>query len=313
MIECMHVALAGLGLLGCAGGEPLGGAGYGTARAPIVEGDELLGVYDGVAFTVSEGAATLTLVNGASEAVLDDDVPLDRRAVDSILEARPVATVLALSQLYWVGTSALTKLRAYALASMAGGAGDDCAAPADCAAGLSCVGVPFDGSPEIGKCADTAAVIPGDGDDCSAAEPCGGGLTCAGTTIYGGAGYCRPLWMLGAFASAEDVPIPDGSPGGIMSSVVVYGLASVPEDIVVTLDIAHPRPEDLVVTLHAPNTSSDVLWENEASPAAEVIAGWGIDRDDFVNGTWSLQVADTVAGEPGTLHGFTLTVSSRYD
>ncbi len=84
---------------------------YAAAHGWVPAGDELLGIYDGVSFTVDEAAATLALANEADGVWLDDDLGLDRRAVDSILEARPIPSVLALSELYWVGGAALSALR----------------------------------------------------------------------------------------------------------------------------------------------------------------------------------------------------------
>ncbi|GEM_PF-2478171 len=69
-----------------------------------------LGTWDGVTFTVAEAAATVAFVNDASETMLDDEVPLNRRAVDSILDARPVSSVAELSELYFVGYSAMNLL-----------------------------------------------------------------------------------------------------------------------------------------------------------------------------------------------------------
>lgn len=88
---------------------------YAIDNGWLPEDDDILGTWDGVSFTVLEAAWTMALVNSASETVLDDEVPLDRRAVDSILEARPVSTVAHLSDLYYVGGSALAHLQAFAL------------------------------------------------------------------------------------------------------------------------------------------------------------------------------------------------------
>lgn len=77
----------------------------------VPEGDDELGRYDTVSFTVREARAVVSLVNTSSAETLDDDIALDGRAVDAILEARPVQTVLALSELSFVGRSALEKLK----------------------------------------------------------------------------------------------------------------------------------------------------------------------------------------------------------
>ncbi len=55
------------------------------------------------------------MVNDVPAHVLDIDFGLDARAVDSIMRARPVETVDALSRLYYVGGSALRTLKAESL------------------------------------------------------------------------------------------------------------------------------------------------------------------------------------------------------
>ncbi len=76
-----------------------------------VHDDEVFGTFDGVAFTVAESRAAVTLVNTASADVLKTSVGLDPRAVTSIVAARPIATMTALSKLYYVGTAMMTKIK----------------------------------------------------------------------------------------------------------------------------------------------------------------------------------------------------------
>jgi len=84
---------------------------YASRTGWVPGGEDLLGVYDGVSFTVTEAEATLELVNALSTEVLDDDLALDARAVDSISRARPLDTVDQLSRLYYVGGTALRILK----------------------------------------------------------------------------------------------------------------------------------------------------------------------------------------------------------
>lgn len=77
----------------------------------VPAGSDLLGIYDGVSFTVDEAGAVILFVNSATETELDDDLDLDRRAVQSIFEARPIRSVKQLSELYYVGKTALIKLK----------------------------------------------------------------------------------------------------------------------------------------------------------------------------------------------------------
>ncbi len=86
---------------------------YARAHGWVPEDDDLLGSYDGVPFTVAEAVAALDLVNTAPETVLRSDVPLDRRAVNSILAARPIGSMDQLAGLYYVGSAMLQRIKAF--------------------------------------------------------------------------------------------------------------------------------------------------------------------------------------------------------
>jgi hypothetical protein len=73
--------------------------------------DDILGIYDGVGFTVTEADLTLELANTVDPEYLDIDLKLDARAVRSIVEARPIETIDQLSRLYYVGYSALNAMK----------------------------------------------------------------------------------------------------------------------------------------------------------------------------------------------------------
>ena len=79
--------------------------------------------------------------------------------------------------------------------------------------------------------------------------------------------------------------------------------------MLVDLNITHIHPQDLTVTLtspdgtsallvsHAPNgTGTGIVFESSANNF------WGEDA----KGNWTLAVSDTVAGNTGTLNGWTL-------
>ena len=76
---------------------------------------DVLGVYDGVSFTVDQAAATVALANALTETELDDDLRLHSRAAESIALAQPIATIDELARLYYVGGSALSTLKTSAL------------------------------------------------------------------------------------------------------------------------------------------------------------------------------------------------------
>ncbi len=70
-------------------------------------------ILENVAFTAEEATAVMALVADATLIELDDDMALDSRAANSIFDTRPT-TMAALGNCYYVGKSALKKLRAYA-------------------------------------------------------------------------------------------------------------------------------------------------------------------------------------------------------
>jgi len=92
---------------------------FARERGFVPAGDDVLGVWDEVAFTVDEAEATLAWVNAATEEELDE-VLRDSRPVNSILEARPLASMLEVSELYFVGPTMMQRLRD-AAAPAAGG------------------------------------------------------------------------------------------------------------------------------------------------------------------------------------------------
>jgi hypothetical protein len=89
-------------------------AGYASAHGYMNTQHRVVGSFDGVSFTFDQAERTLELVNGSSAHVLDVQLHLDARAVDSIVAARPVQSLGQLAELYWVGPATLTRLRAHA-------------------------------------------------------------------------------------------------------------------------------------------------------------------------------------------------------
>ncbi len=193
------------------------------------------------------------------------------------------------------------------------GAGEACRVGDVCAAPMRCVGIPGDGSTDTGMCVDTTPV-PGEGADCGQRQPCADGTLCAGTTLWG-EGTCVAQWMAGRFINDQWYRIPD-APVPLTSSVVVTGLASVPVDITVTVQIDHSRGTDLRVKLIDPNGDEAILWEDSREVGRGVARSFvssGISRDDAVNGRWTLQIDDQVPNNGGWLKGWDLFVVSRWD
>ncbi|RLB65063.1 MAG: hypothetical protein DRI90_03035 [Deltaproteobacteria bacterium] len=69
---------------------------------------------EGVTFTAEQAAAVVWGVNQATAVELDDDVGLDSRAADNLVNEAPFNSVEEMSPVAYVGASALTKLRTYA-------------------------------------------------------------------------------------------------------------------------------------------------------------------------------------------------------
>ena len=202
------------------------------------------------------------------------DDHLDKRAVDAIFENRPILTLDALSATYWVGPATMARLRSLAL--------------------------------------EAHAPLPGPYESCDELFGCAEGLVCMGSTLWGW-GWCESEDLAGTFYGPGVGEIPDGDGEGVVSQVEVSGLASVPVDIVVTLDIDHADRGQLLVTLIDPNGDESPLWVYESDATDVVYANQGITRDDRVNGTWTLHVADLETGTVGTLEGWELFIVSRWD
>ena len=105
----------------------------------------------------------------------------------------------------------------------------------------------------------------------------------------------------------DNLAIPDGS--GSVSSTITLGSSLRLDKVVVDLNITHPYVSDLTVTLKSPDGDSAVLVSHPASGTGtgivfETTANnfWGEDA----KGNWTLTVTDSVAGNAGTLNGWTL-------
>lgn len=274
-------------------------------------GGQFLGEWDGVRFSVDEAERTLVFVNSAAPDALYA-VLGDPRPVDSIVAARPLASMLQVSELYYVGTVMMQRLKD---AADPGAGGVACMSDDDCPAPYRCVGRPDEY--QAGACR-ALTPIPGEGDECFAAADCEEGLICSGLLTYGDLGFCRPAWMGATFHDGGTSSIP----GIVMdwsskSSQTVWGLASVPEDIAVTVNLEHTDPSSLVIKLVDPNGTEGMVWNGPAMGDAPftpyVIVNNGISRDDQVNGLWGLSIQNVEGRGEGTLSGWDLHLTSRWD
>ncbi len=286
--------------------------------------DQLLGTYDGVDFTYVQGELVLDLVNDASEQVLAD-ASVPSRAIASIVDARPIASIGVLAELYWVGPRTLEHLLA-AVTVVGGPAGGEvCTSNAECTGGLRCVGLAYDGeysdeghppgAVRYGLCRDTSN-RDGIQDDCNVDSDCGPRLICIGQTVYT-QGYCADDWMRGTYTVGGESSIPAvvmTEPTG--SPVLVMGQASVPEDIIVDLDIEHSDPSSLWIGLQPPTGQEAVtLWDGATmtGPIPSRIVDRRIERDNSVNGRFTLLIQNVGGRGEGVFRGYSLTVTSRWD
>lgn len=273
--------------------------------------DDYLGTYDGLDFTVREASQVVHRANTLDARRLDDFAGLDKRAVNSIIEARPIESLEELANLYFVGRSGLARLRDYDGLTKSG---QDCHIGAgECAENLTCYGTGRDS--DLGRCVNLEDVPGGAGDECSDADPCGRGLVCAGLTLGWGWGLCNPEWQSGTYHASHAFHVPDDPRLNFSSAVRVYGQATVPLDIVVTVDVDHDRPRDLALWLEDPNGQIAEVWAKGQGRAgvSEVVVLEGISRDDTVNGLWTLHAFDTRKGKAGVVRGWSLSLTSNFD
>ena len=188
-------------------------------------------------------------------------------------------------------------------------AGQQCRATSECQTGLRCEGV----FANAGVCISTTE-IPGVGNECSSDAACGNAaLICAGATR--GGGLCAPTWMRGGFADATSTTIADNSTTS--RTVNVRGLATVDTDVTIKLTIDHPKPSQLRITLANPNGTEAVVFQGTAATTGSSLVlnqpVVGFSGDESVNGQWTLRVTDLATGSVGSLRGWTLGVTSRWD
>ena len=84
------------------------------------------------------------------------------------------------------------------------------------------------------------------GDECETSADCADDLRCMGAIAYGQGIHCVDTWGVFSWQGPESIP-DDGTE--LVTSVNVQGLASVPVDVVLTIDIDHDRPSDLMLTI----------------------------------------------------------------
>ncbi|MBZ4333380.1 proprotein convertase P-domain-containing protein [Corallococcus sp. AS-1-12] len=281
--------------------------GTGRVELPV---DGWVGTFQGVSFNVAEARRVLAVVNTQPLAALQSTYNVPAAAANAMVAARPFYDILKLGRLPSVDATALQNLKT---ATQQGEEGDPCTGAGTCGPNLHCEGKPYDGSSAYGRCVTTVS-IPGDGASCSRFVPCEEGLACHGLDSGATEGWCRPAWMSGEFTAYADLTL-QGNTTPQTATQPVVGLATVPEDITVELDLAHNNPSKLVLTLEDPGGETALLWDgpNEGTPPKRIPVTRGIPRDGSVNGLWKLHIVNPSGVGNGTLREWKLKLTSRWD
>eukprot|EP01062_Namystynia_karyoxenos_P055403 TRINITY_DN46231_c0_g1_i2.p4 TRINITY_DN46231_c0_g1~~TRINITY_DN46231_c0_g1_i2.p4 ORF type:complete len:176 (+),score=49.08 TRINITY_DN46231_c0_g1_i2:476-1003(+) len=174
-----------------------------------------------------------------------------------------------------------------------------------------CTGKPHDGSFDFGKCR-LRAPLSGEGASCSASKPCEAGLVCVGMLRWSnGEGTCSPGWMQTTLRS--DGPLAVTGPKQ-EQHVVVYGQATVPVDVQLSVKVAHSSLSSLRITLSDPYGDNVVsYWDGTKEtvfPDSKVMGNSG---DASINGKWTLVVENVDGKGSGEVTSWSLYLTSRWD
>lgn len=189
-----------------------------------------------------------------------------------------------------------------------------CGGDGDCPTSSECVGVSPDTG--LGRCVDLAT--PDGGESCTIDTGCAlaEGMMCAGLS-RSDTGMCLPAWMRRSFSGPPTAfEIPDGDAAGIDHPIDVSGLATVDMDVEIDLVIRHPDPSQLRITLTNPDGNEVSVFDGTGGePFYTRIRGplLGLSGDESVNGTWTLHMVDTTAGDAGEVEEVALMIGSRWD
>lgn len=124
---------------------------------------------------------------------------------------------------------------------------------------------------------------------------------------------------LGPFAHFEGaaVAIPDGF-GNAIATVTVSGVARPIASVHAGVQIDHPNPQELRLTLTGPDGTSVLLHDRTGSAQHPINANYGKTdasarslapfQGRAANGTWTLTVEDTAPGTAGRIRSFSVTV-----
>ncbi|MFT5434697.1 MAG: hypothetical protein ACI9OJ_005411, partial [Myxococcota bacterium] len=159
---------------------------------------------------------------------------------------------------------------------------------------------------------------PNIGASCGATQVCGEDLLCAGLT-NGFSGFCNPKWMWGTYYAQTPTAIPDT--GQVTLPLIISAQASVEVDVILYVQITHPDPSKLTLTMLNPlNEEGDIsqavpIFDQEPTTGPNLtlhVPVKGFSGDEVANGEWALVVEDHGAGG-GTVDVLWTEMTSRWD
>jgi len=110
------------------------------------------------------------------------------------------------------------------------------------------------------------------------------------------------------FNAAPNAAIPDNNPTGINVDVSVSGVASASQ-LTVSVNITHTYRGDLVLNLLKDGAQVKTLVQNVGGSAHDLVDSYVLTAAEIgtnLNGTWTVNVADTAAGDTGTVNTISL-------
>jgi len=113
------------------------------------------------------------------------------------------------------------------------------------------------------------------------------------------------------FTATPNTSIPDNDAAGVNVDIPVSGVDGA-KGLAVSVDITHTYRGDLVVTLLEGGTAVKTLVKNQGGSADNLVDTYTLTAAELgssVNGTWTLNVADTAAQDVGTINKVTLAFS----
>jgi hypothetical protein len=270
-------------------------ADYALEHAWTPGSDEHYGTCEGVRFTLDEAERTLAFANTAPAHQLDHEAGLDARAVQTILEARPLPDLETLADLPFVGPDAMRRLKDSSRRLLPP---EWCTHDDECMLGSVCTGVPSD-EEAWGRCVPHAP-LPGEGERCAADADCGLDLVCIGED-HGA--QCIPSWTMGTFEAEEEVI---ASPA-IADDLVVHGLGPSALAVDVELDIVGDSHTHWTIGLEDPSGQRVTLWDGPHPPALLHTRELGIVE---ANGLWRLTCTPQPTAAPHSLRSWRLAIQT---